>query len=376
MKESLSYKKNKKRLKQIKQSKINKKLSDINANQNINSKKKTIEPYITKINSNNNGKINNSITLDKQKLSSFSFMSTVSQENQTPNKSLNSNKNNNYLIDNLKKTQPISKITKKNVNFSNKKKNISKTIHQTSPPMKLDKELDKFQNGINNIMKIIEDFENEYIISNKQNFIKDQFNKITLNKSYFNKNKLYKNNKNQNNNKNVNSNQDTNNLLTNIISSDKNLNDTKMKMNSNNNNIITKISNDNPHDRRINYSLLISQKLKSNNNFAEINNKKNAIKSSKILNSFRKNNLNYSSRPNDKIISTKDQKKNFFKNSLRKNIDYMLNIRKTRNKKGFSNSVHIESGFNNNIILNKIKNIKSVKHKSNIINSKSILDIL
>ena len=303
-------------------------------------------------------------------------MSTVSQENQTPNKSLNSNKNNNYLIDNLKKTQPISKITKKNPNFSNKKKNISKTIHQTSPPMKLDKELDKFQNGINNIMKIIEDFENEYIISNKQNFIKDQFNKITLNKSYFNKNKLYKNNKNQNNNKNVNNNQDTNNLLTNIISSDKNLNDTKMKMNSNNNNIITKISNDNPHDRRINYSLLISQKLKSNNNFAEINNKKNAIKSSKILNSFRKNNLNYSSRPNDKIISTKDQKKKFFKNSLRKNIDYMLNIRKTRNKKGFSNSVHIESGFNNNIILNKIKNIKSVKHKSNIINSKSILDIL
>ena len=383
MKEPLNYMKNNKKPKQIKQPKIKKKICEINRNQNLNLKKKIIEPYTTKKNSNNNSKINNSITLDKKILNSFSFVSTISQENQTANKSLNIDKNNdlklkykiNFLSNNLKKNQQISKKPKKNVKFSKNKKNFSKTVRQPSPTIELEKELDKFQNGINNVMKIIENFEKEYITSQKPKFIKEELNKITLNKNYFNKNKLQKNNKQQNNNNNININDNhvSNTTFTNNINSNKNLNGCQIKTKTNNNDNSLKIYNNNPYDRRINYGFLLSQKLKNNNVLTEIN--ENGKRSSKNVNFVRKKHRNFSNLANNILTSTNDQKKKFFKSPIKKTINYILKVRKLRNKKGFSNSVHLESGFNNNIALNRVKLKKNIKNKSNIINSQYTVDV-
>ena len=397
MKEYLKSKKTKKKQKQNFPLNKYKFSSNSSSNQNKQFKKATIEPYITKIINRANNKFNNNITFDNKIINSFSSINTINQENKKINQTLKINPNNkielryniNSINENSKKNQKISKNSKQlekfiknpkniseNSNFQKSTNQYSKSARPISPPIVLENQLEKFKNGINNIIKIIETFENEYINSPKPKTIKDQLNKITFKHNNFHiKNKSHKSSihKDRNNiSSTSNTKQKMNTLLSNNISPNKKFNASQIKIKTNNN--ISNISNTNPFDRRINYGFLLSQKLRNYNIMTDVNNKENGTLN-KNLNIYRKNYRHFSSKINESGKTTTYIKGACFNSPRKYNFDYILKMRKIKNKEGLSNSVHLKSGSNKKISLNKIKVKKNTKHKSSIINSKSTRDI-
>ena len=428
----------------------------------INIKKKNIEPYIIKdiqqtycgVKFNNN----NNITYDKKITNSFSFISSIStiQDEQKLNKTIKQKQNKQLK---LKYNINTNNSNLKEITSLARKKHTNPHVKNCCLKISIDKEVNRFKNCIDNLMTIIENFESEYIYSTKPQLIKDQLKQITHNHTYFLKDNFNKfslinlkdngkklldsekNNKpkqiissiNKNNvtKPNHNStvskinNADNNYFLSGTFSPNKNETNTQVKLtealthkenkkylkNSN----LSSLASGNAYDRRINYSLLLSQKLnnfKSKINKKTINGTKTVLrngldnkhkKAKEIENNTNyiifKNNKNYdfhikkykhfSSKTNidkdwngiilDEITNPVNNTREIYFNSpnkskVRKNINNILNQR-NKNKEGLSNSIHLSSDYNKTTSLNKAKVKKTIKHKSSIINSKSTKNI-
>ena len=286
----------------------------------INIKKKNIEPYLIREMQNTFGSFkfnNNNATYDKKITNSFSFISSISttQDEQKLNKTIKTIQNKDFK---LKYNININNSNLKEINRPFGKKHTNLLAKNKYTKIEIDEEVDKFKSSIDNLMKIIENFENEYINSNKQQLIKEQLNQITHNHTYFSKNdfnksslinqklndkKILDNGKNNKSKQTVNmnknnilkqkynstisniSNEKNKNFLSETFSSNKNEINAKLKLTGifHHKEIKKKIYNShlsnlvsgNAYDRRVNYSHLLSQK---------VNNRKNKINKNMINN--------------------------------------------------------------------------------------------
>ena len=333
---------------------------------------------------------------NKKNISLFSSLNlNENQEEYLTNKSLKTirgTKRNHLNLNNIginNKNKFILNSSK--ISFHNNNKKNKKIYNSKQNGISLNKELDKFKNRIDNIMKVIEDFEINYIYSNENNKIKEEFNKIIKNKKYLNDNnnfscsnkkininiksnkkKIYyresntillnkdsnknrtvilKNNKFNLTNKNVFSstknikNNNNNSILLNKNEKKKNYN--KKQLNNNYNN---------SYNRRINYSSLIEVKSMVK------------AKTKKTIKENNKNNI-------DKNIINKSKPLTHHNPSKSNNIDYKKNIyndKSPKEKEIINNTIYINPSYIKTLKLwgVKQKNKKDDKSKFNNINKK------
>ena len=304
--------------------KFNKELGKEIYTENNNNNKKVIESY----NSKNNEvhymkkKINleTNTTFDKKtNLSLFSFLSSnTNQEEKTTNKSLKTTKDIETIQLNLKYAKSNNKkifLNSTKINHNKKNKKIISNNY-THDNIILNKELDKFKNRIDNIMQIIEDFEAKYIFANENIFIRDELNKMTINKKYLNNNFNRYNNININNNLNIN--------INNISNINSNIYKSKNSIKSHHKQIYFRESNKNllNKDKNNNKTVIIkNHKLNLINNPTFQNNcssTKNIIKN-KINNSITSNTMK---NDKNKKYNNKKELKTNNKNSYDRRINY------------------------------------------------------
>ena len=173
-----------------------------------NDDKKIIESYNTKVfNKYDNNNIGKKINLEmssksakNNNLSLFSFISYNSS--QLINKSLRTTKETeSNQIKNSNQKLSEGKIKLKIINRNKmiqKSKNIGNINNNSYNNININEELNKFKNRIDNLLKVIENFEDNYINSEKPKKMKEEFDKLIKDKKYFqinNKNNiLLKNN--------------------------------------------------------------------------------------------------------------------------------------------------------------------------------------
>ena len=311
-------------------------------------KKNIIESYNSKdynVNNNKyeyypNKKLNLEISSTFEKnnnLSLFSLLSSnTNQEERLINKSLRTTREteSNQNSSKEKKIFHGKMKLKINIDDKEKKKQKAKNFVNKSNNININKELDKFKFKIDNLLKIIENFENNFIKSEKPKKIKEEFNKIISNKKYFqidNKTNKIKSKSNSKNIKNIIVNKENSQLykIKNIFNSMNDINSKRHEkiliktQNSNN--------NTNTFNRRLKYSLLLNE---------------NSNKKAKTKRIIKEKKINYD---NNKNIKTQ------YYPSKSIEMNGKKNFKKDKEKNKKIKNIYTNSNYNKTPKINKIK---------------------
>ena len=311
-------------------------------------KKNIIESYNSKgynVNNNKyeyypNKKLNLEISSTFEKnnnLSLFSLLSSnTNQEERLINKSLRTTREteSNQISSKDKKFFQGKMKLKINIDDKEKKKQKAKNFVNKSNNININKELDKFKFKIDNLLKIIENFENNFIKSEKPKKIKEEFNKIISNKKYFqidNKTNNIKSKSNSKSIKNIIVNKENSQLyrIKNIFNSMNNINSKRQKK------ILIKVQNSNNYtntfNRRLKYSLLLNE---------------NSNKKAKTKRIIKEKKINYN---NNKNIKTQ------YYPSKSIEMNGKKNFKKDKEKNKKIKNIYTNSNYNKTPKINKIK---------------------